>query len=41
MLLYAYATVLTGDTAEDFQNLINAHAIYCDAWKLKFNSSKT
>ena len=41
MLLYADDTVLMAETAEDLQNLLNIYANYCDAWKLKLNSSKT
>ena len=29
------------ESAEDLQNLLNIYADYCDAWRLKFNSSKT
>jgi hypothetical protein len=29
------------ETAEDLQNLLNIYADYCDAWRLKSNSSKT
>ena len=39
--LFADATVLFSDSAEDLQVQLNNFSDYCDIWKLKVNISKT
>ena len=41
ILLYADDTVLLAENANDLQNLLNIYSNYCEAWKLKLNTSKT
>ena len=41
ILLYADDTVLLAETADDLQHQLYCFELYCEAWKLKVNATKT